>query len=668
MLRKINNLLSHNRLTAKFLKGPSPQWLVFAADLVLVMLATIIVLVFNTNPTPEEHGIVFSFPVKTAAVIFIYTLSILCTRSYKSIIRFSTFYDTYQVIKTIVLASLTMAVLEGLINWTATPRYIGLWSIIVIGVFSFAMMMVMRLIIKYIYKVLSPGAERKRVVVLGSEINSFTLSSALLATSDCAYEPVLMLSTSPHYANKIVNGIPIREYEPERVAEMFKAYNSTTMLLLSSEVESISGDFADVFLNNCISLMLLNQIEKYDPNAPEKLSVTAQVENIRIEDLLGRKPIDTHNPAVSDSVRDRTIMITGAAGSIGSEIVRQVAKMSPGRIILVDQAETPMHEIQLELELKYPGVPFKLCIADIANEVRMRGIFDRYRPQIVYHAAAYKHVPMMERNLVEAVQTNVFGTKNIADLSMRYGVERFVMISTDKAVNPTNIMGASKRIAEIYVQSLAISIKNQNRNSTRFVTTRFGNVLGSNGSVIPLFRKQIAQGGPVTVTHRDIIRYFMTIPEACQLVMEAGCMAEGGEIFIFDMGKPIRIYDLARRMIKLAGLRPDVDIPIVETGLRPGEKLYEELLNDHESTLPTHHKKIMIAKVRTYDYAEVCERLAAMLDTLHRDNEHDIVAAMKCLVPEFKSQNSSFMSIDREIQDKDVIHEIPSETVRPPRA
>ena len=658
MLRKVAHSLIDNRLTARFLRVPAPQWAVFGTDILLVWVSALVTLAFNPSPTPDADSGIFSIWTKSLAVTAIYALYMLILGTYRSVIRLSTIYDTYQVAKAVVFSSLTIFMLESLFNWTGAIRYIGVWNTFVLGVFSFAMMMTLRLLIKFLYGLLCIDLDAKRVVVLGSSISSFTLSSALLSSADSGFKPVLMLSTNARFADKTVNGIPIKEYTPETVDTLFKAYDANTLLLLSSDIEFLRSGAADVFLSNHINMMLLNQTETFDPSNNHNLSVTAKVENIHIEDLLGRKPIDTHNPAVNESVRDRTILITGAAGSIGSEITRQIACMKPGRIILVDQAETPMHELQLELERTFPLVSVKLCIADIANEIRMKGIFDRYRPQIVYHAAAYKHVPMMEHNPVEAVHTNVFGTKILADLSMRYGVECFVMISTDKAVNPTNIMGASKRIAEFYVQSLAMSIKVRPRNATRFVTTRFGNVLGSNGSVIPLFRRQIAEGGPVTVTHRDIIRYFMTIPEACKLVLEAGCMADGGEIFIFDMGKPIRIYDLATRMILLAGLRPGKDIQIVETGLRPGEKLYEELLNDHERTLPTHHSKIMIAKVRSYEYAQVCERLSELHDSLVRDDEHDIVASMKRLVPEFKSQNSCFMAIDREISDSEVIHEI----------
>lgn len=407
---------------------------------------------------------------------------------------------------------------------------------------------------------------------------------------------------------------------------------------------------------------MLNQIEEFDVNAKSMPALSTHVHDIRIEDLLGREPIRTENPMLRNMMRRQTVMITGAAGSIGSEIVRQLAALDAD-VVLLDQAETPMHDMQLELEAKYPDLKIHLFIGDVSNRERMEHAFQKYHPRYVFHAAAYKHVPMMERNPPEAVLTNVFGTKNMADLSVKYGVEKFVMISTDKAVNPTNVMGASKRIAEIYVQSLFFHLKKQSdAQSTRFITTRFGNVLGSNGSVIPLFRKQIEQGGPVTITHRDIIRYFMTIPEACSLVLEAGSMGNGGEIFVFDMGQPVKIWDLANRMISLSGLRVGEDIEIVETGLRPGEKLYEELLNEKEHTLATHHKKIMIARVRAYDYNDVCEHIERLRQCVHAGASHGIVAEMKHMVPEFKSNNSIWQQVDEEIDKNhtpdDDMHEI----------
>ena len=370
---------------------------------------------------------------------------------------------------------------------------------------------------------------------------------------------------------------------------------------------------------------------------------------MQIEDLLGRDPIVLNNALVSNTIKGSCVLITGACGSIGSEIVRQVASYQASRIVLVDQAETPMHDISIEMQRDFPDAQIELFMGDVQNYERMEQAFDQFRPCFVFHAAAYKHVPMMEINPTEAVLTNVQGTRNIADLSLKYGVYKFVMISTDKAVNPTNVMGCTKRLAEIYCQSLFFDVA-KHGGKTQFITTRFGNVLGSNGSVIPLFRKQIERGGPVTVTHRDIIRYFMTIPEACSLVLEAGCMGHGGEIYIFDMGQPVRIYDLAQRMISLAGLKPGKDIEIREVGLRPGEKLYEELLNDKEKTLATSNKKIMIAKVRVYDYQEVCRNIDNIISWARQGNVHNMIYDMKVFVPEYKSNQSQFEAIDQEIQ------------------
>ena len=397
-----------------------------------------------------------------------------------------------------------------------------------------------------------------------------------------------------------------------------------------------------------------------------KLSL-GQMQDLKIEDLLPRKPIQINNQLVSEEIFGKRVLITGAAGSIGSEIVRQVMSYHPEMVILCDQAESPLHEIQLELEEKYPYATIKTFIASIRNLRRMLLPFKEYRPHIVFHAAAYKHVPMMEKHPEEAILTNVMGTRNMADLSVCFGVEKFVMISTDKAVNPTNIMGASKRIAETYVQSLNHAsnnppaaeflsrlIQDDDDDSitvsanvkTKFITTRFGNVLGSNGSVIPRFRAQIQHGGPITVTHPDITRYFMTIPEAVQLVLEAATMGHGGEIFIFDMGEPVKIADLAVNMIKLSGLVPDKDINIVYTGLRPGEKLYEELLNEKEKTLPTHHEKIKIAKVVSRSYKEVLNDIESLTDLCKQGDHFKLVGKMKLIIPEFISNNSEFSKLD----------------------
>ena len=369
-----------------------------------------------------------------------------------------------------------------------------------------------------------------------------------------------------------------------------------------------------------------------------------QLKEIQIEDLLQREPIEVDIHKIASHLEGKRVMITGAAGSIGSEIMRQVASFNPYKLILVDQAETPLHDIRLELQDRWRDIDAETIVADISNPTRIEAIFREYKPQYIFHAAAYKHVPMMEDNVSESIQVNVAGTRTLADLAVKYGAEKFVMISTDKAVNPTNVMGCSKRICEIYVQSLAKKLQEKGEGSVQFITTRFGNVLGSNGSVIPRFRDQIQRGGPVTVTHPEIIRYFMTIPEACRLVLEAGSMGNGGEIYIFDMGKPVKIVDLAKRMISLSG-RTDVKIEF--TGLRHGEKLYEELLNVKELTKPTYHDKIMIATVREYDYDEVKERIRNLIEMSYTYDQMKIVAAMKDIVPEFVSKNSCFEALDK---------------------
>ncbi len=632
----------------KILSTPAPRWMVLVADTVIVSLCCLCVFVFNSH----YSSIGFSLPIilQMGAVILTYLFTSLIVRSYQYIIRLSVIEDMYRLVLLVSISSLFLILSIFFIEGLSNIRYIGVWNIIIIGVFSFSVMMSMRLGLKYIYTLFaSVGRSRKSVIVLGSAINSYVLANALKNEVEGRFYPVALLSLSDKKADTVLNGIPIIKYDADTVKNVFEKYNCDTLLFLSTQMELMRSEFADIFFKHNIKLLMLNQVEEFDSDSNEKLpNLSTHVKDIKIEDLLGREIIHTDNPHISQLIKEQVVMITGAAGSIGSEIVRQVASLGAKEIVLVDQAETPMHEIQLEMEETYPSIDVRLYIGDITNYNRMETAFERYKPRYVFHAAAYKHVPMMERNPSEAILTNVFGTKNIADLSLKHNVDKFVMISTDKAVNPTNIMGASKRIAEIYVQSLYFYHKNKD-NHTRFITTRFGNVLGSNGSVIPRFRSQIEAGGPVTVTHKDIIRYFMTIPEACQLVLEAGCMGRGGEIYIFDMGKPIKIYDLACRMISLAGLRVNQDIKIVETGLRPGEKLFEELLNDKEQTIATHHKKIMIAKVQTYKYEEIIDAITRLYELIQSNNQHDLVLEMKHIVPEYHSQNSEWENIDKEI-------------------
>lgn len=654
MKRKLVELLANSSLIRSFIAKPSPKWMVYVADLILIAISGICTFAFGYH-TEAGQGF-FAEPMARWLIVFCtYAVLSLLLGTSKYIVRLSVIEDTYRLALLVVLSSLLLCIVSLVSYFWLGYFYFSFWNIFNIAMMAFALMLLMRLSIKYIYIALSGVSSSKtRVIVLGSAINSFFLASALKSEFEGRFDPIALLSLNPKTRDNSVNGIPIIAFNKDEVAGIFRRYKCDTLLFLSTQLDIMRDGVADIFLRNNIKLLMLNQIEEFDLNSKTMPALSTHVHDIRIEDLLGREPIRTENHAIRSVIRNETVMITGAAGSIGSEIVRQVAQMGAADIILLDQAETPMHEMQLEMEAKFPDIKIHLFIGDVSNRERMEHAFQKYHPRYVFHAAAYKHVPMMERNPPEAVLTNVFGTKNIADLSVKYGVEKFVMVSTDKAVNPTNVMGASKRIAEIYVQSLFFHLRGMSdRPSTRFITTRFGNVLGSNGSVIPLFRKQIEQGGPVTITHRNIIRYFMTIPEACSLVLEAGCMGNGGEIFIFDMGQPVKIWDLAVRMISLSGLQPGKDIEIVETGLRPGEKLYEELLNEKEHTMPTHHKKIMIARVRTYAYEDVCQHLSRLENLVHAGASHDIVAEMKHIVPEFKSNNSIWQQVDNEIGPDD---------------
>lgn len=662
MRRRIISNIAEWRIIRHFLKAPLPQWVVLACDIFIVFFsATLTLLLSHGDPTSGFSGWLYEWPTRVSVIVVAYALVFGLIKPYRSIIRLSAIEDAYHIALSVIAASAILVLNDIVFQCSVSISFVGKWNLFVIGVITFALMMIVRLLVKYIYDaVTSLDANRKRVVVLGSALNSFALAAALQSETEGRFRPVMMLSLNHRNINTTISGIPIRDYNPDTVAKVFDECGCDTLLFLATQIEFMRSGGADVFLSNNIKLLMLNQIEEFGVNDNQMPDISHHVQDIKIEDLLGREPIINNNPMIEQNMHGAVVMVTGAGGSIGSEIVRQLCHFGASKLVLVDQAETPMHDLQLEITHNYPNQDIELCIADVANRPRMEQIFVLFKPRYVYHAAAYKHVPMMECNPTEAITTNVFGTKNLADLAVKYGVDRFVMISTDKAVNPTNIMGASKRIAEIYTQSLANKLRHECTDTyTRFITTRFGNVLGSNGSVIPLFRKQIAEGGPVTVTHRDIIRYFMTIPEACSLVLEAGCMGIGGEIYIFDMGKPVKIYDLAMRMISLAGLRPGKDIKIVETGLRPGEKLYEELLNNHEQIIATNHRKIMIAKVRLYDYDEVCSRLEKLRALTIEGDVAEVVMQMKLLVPEYKSQNSVWQAIDADIDKSKIIHEQP---------
>ncbi len=655
MTRKLLELISSWRLVQLVQKAPTPRWVIFTIDTAIIALVALLVFVFPVEYFGGSTGMrQFSY----CLVVLMYAVMNIITGCYRCIVRLSVPYDLFKVFWCVVLASLGVGMVSFGCYLIMGRMLIGVIPVVLVGAVSLSLMASLRIIVKYLYGEINTVIERREpVIVLGTFINSVSLAHTLKEEVEGHYNPVAFLSLSNDRKFNKINGIPVETFSEDTVAEVFERYQSSTLVFLQTHMELMKSGFADNFIPHQIMLKVFNQIEEFAvDDKTQAPNYSAHVNAIKIEDLLSRPVIRNDNPLIKEQIHGNTVLITGAAGSIGSEIVRQVAAFGAGCIVLLDQAETPMHDMQLEMEEKFPDVHVELYVADVTNRQRLEQVFRRFKPQYVYHAAAYKHVPMMERNPTEALLTNVMGTRNLADLALQYGVKKFVMVSTDKAVNPTNIMGASKRIAEIYVQSLFFRAQAQagadNQPLSQFITTRFGNVLGSNGSVIPLFRHQIEQGGPVTITHRDIIRYFMTIQEACSLVLEAGCMGHGGEIFLFDMGEPVKIFNLAKRMILLAGLKPGVDIKIVETGLRPGEKLYEELLNDKEKTIPTGNKKIMIAKVRQYNFDVVNAHIENIISLAHEGNVHDMVMAMKGLVPEFKSNNSVFEKIDKEITEQ----------------
>lgn len=562
-------------------------------------------------------------------------------RTYSNVLRFSSFVDIMRIFValTVSYALLLIAsiVVKSFTNINVAPITVLFMSYII----SFAMMACSRIVVKIFFEALNfDGSRSANVFIYGAKEAGVNIAKALRVSLRNHYRLRGFIADEPELINKVMMGVKVFPND-DTLIENLDDRDVHTIIISPAKMEALKhSDMADRLLAHNIKLMTAPPLSEWNNQFLDR----TQLKEIQIEYLLQRNPIEIDIHKVASHLEGKRVMITGAAGSIGSEIMRQVASFNPYKLILVDQAETPLHDIRLELQDRWRDIDAETIIADISNVTRMEEIFRRYKPQYIFHAAAYKHVPMMEDNVSESIQVNVYGTRTVADLAVKYGAEKFVMISTDKAVNPTNVMGCSKRICEIYVQSLAKKLLAEGGHVTQFITTRFGNVLGSNGSVIPRFRDQIQRGGPVTVTHPEIIRYFMTIPEACRLVLEAGSMGNGGEIYIFDMGKPVRIVDLAKRMISLSG-RTDVKIEF--TGLRHGEKLYEELLNVKELTKPTYHEKIMIATVREYDYDEVNERIQKLIDVSYTYDQMKIVAAMKDIVPEFVSKNSCFEVLDK---------------------
>ena len=626
----------HRYLSAKVL----PIWTVLLIDVLIIVVSSLLAyaLRYDFRSLFSESSSIDVTIVCTVAVNLIFFRAF---RTYSNVLRFSSFVDIMRIFValTVSYALLLIAsiVVKSFTNINVAPITVLFMSYII----SFAMMACSRIVVKIFFEALNfDGSRSANVFIYGAKEAGVNIAKALRVSLRNHYRLRGLIADEPELIIKVMMGVKVFPND-DTLIENLDDRDVHTIIISPAKMEALKhSDMADRLLAHNIKLMTAPPLSEWNNQFLDR----TQLKEIQIEDLLQRNPIEIDIHKVASHLEGKRVMITGAAGSIGSEIMRQVASFNPYKLILVDQAETPLHDIRLELQDRWRDIDAETIIADISNVTRMEEIFRRYKPQYIFHAAAYKHVPMMEDNVSESIQVNVYGTRTVADLAVKYGAEKFVMISTDKAVNPTNVMGCSKRICEIYVQSLAKKLLAEGGHVTQFITTRFGNVLGSNGSVIPRFRDQIQRGGPVTVTHPEIIRYFMTIPEACRLVLEAGSRGNGGEIYIFDMGKPVRIVDLAKRMISLSG-RTDVKIEF--TGLRHGEKLYEELLNVKELTKPTYHEKIMIATVREYDYDEVNERIQKLIDVSYTYDQMKIVAAMKDIVPEFVSKNSCFEVLDK---------------------
>lgn len=652
-----------------------PRWIIFLIDLAISAFSILFayLLRYNFNYTR------FTFPDVIQSIIMLCIINVgifYLIKTHAGIIRYTNTQDSVRILLAIILSTLVSFTFNLLLGISGQDYFIPLSILIIYGFCNFLFLTSYRVMVKLFFTYIKNlKLDKKKAIIFGAGQSGVITKRALDQDNEISIKVIAFIDDDVRKVGKILEGIMI-----------YDAYNDFLSLIRENAVDQVvisiqdlniarKNEIVDICLEHNIKVLNVPPVHNWI-NGELRLN---QIKDVNIEDLLDRDTISIHNQEINEQLRDKNVLITGAAGSIGSELVRQVIVFNPRQIILCDQSETALYELELELQEDYPEARFHIFIADVRNIERMETLFRTFKPHHVYHAAAYKHVPLMENHPSEAVLANVLGTKNVADLSVKYKVQKFVMISTDKAVNPSNVMGASKRIAEIYIQSLNNEVRkspvfeynsasnlNGQKNGakltngnghnghstegiyyrTKFITTRFGNVLGSNGSVIPRFKAQIEKGGPVTVTHPEITRYFMTIPEACQLVLEAGAMGNGGEIFIFDMGKSVKIVELAKKMIALSGFVPDKDIKIVFTGLRPGEKLYEELLNDMENTIPTHHSKIMIAKVREYWFEEVNNNIDHLIAVAQASKDDETVKIMKILVPEYKSNNSIYEEFD----------------------
>lgn len=622
-----------------------PRWAVFLIDIFLVGISSLLTIFIIVDLTPNYYTLL-DFRYKAAISISVHIFYFFTFKTYAGIIRYSSNIDALKLLLATSASFLTLLLINYITFFVVGEKIYLAGGLLINLWIAFSLLFLFRLSVKQVYEYFKIAHKNEvliRAVILGADENAISIAGALDIEHPRRFRIVGFLTKAKHHRSIRILDKPVINYITS-VHNQVKTLRASAVILSENQFTS-EQKFAIV--ENCLE----NDIKVFNApivsNYQEDRPLAQQVKTLQIEDLLEREPIQLDKENKAAQLTGKTILVTGAAGSIGSEIVRQVAYYNPKKLLLLDQAETPLHNLQLEVESKFPGLNYKAIICDVSNQRRLELMFQKQEIDVVYHAAAYKHVPLMEENPHEAVFVNINGTKNLSDLSVKYNVGHFVMVSTDKAVNPSNVMGASKRAAEMYVQSLYHSQTLTSDNPTKFITTRFGNVLGSNGSVVPLFRKQIEKGGPITITHPDIIRYFMTIPEACQLVLEAGTMGKGGEIFVFDMGEPVKIMDLAIKMIKLAGYIPNKHIKVKITGLRPGEKLYEELLTKESKTLPTHHKKIMIGVDKVQNYELINEKVVAIIKSAHKLKNDKVVAKLKDLIPEFISNNSSYERLDR---------------------
>lgn len=623
-----------------FSKRTLPYWGILALDCAILFCSALFVYILN-------NGVLTSFqhfwPLCTTILFYMifYLIGFRLLHTYSGIVRFSSFIDLQRIGYACVIGLSFTVFFKYLLASYSWPIPLRLRDIIIWNLVAVSIMWAMRVLVKYMYDTYYRSKDAERVFIFGVQQGGISIAKSI-RNQDPAKYVVEGFITDEDIDASMLMGVNVYHIDDETCDLMVKKHIKALFVSpMRSDSLRNNQDFVNSLVSAGIKIFMVPSEQEWDGKSDLSHQILREVD---IEDLLPRDKIEVDMASIGESLANKRILITGAAGSIGSEMVRQVAKFNPSELVLIDQAETPLHDIRLMMSKSYPNIKAYTIVADIANKSRMREIFSEHKPEFVFHAAAYKHVPMMEDNPAESIQNNVEGTRIIADLAVECGTKKFVMISTDKAVNPTNVMGCSKRICEIYVQSLDKALKDGKiKGNTQFVTTRFGNVLGSNGSVIPLFRRQIKSGGPITVTHPEIIRYFMLIPEACKLVLEAGTMGNGGEIFVFDMGKPVKIVDLAKRMILLSGVHVDIKF----TGLRDGEKLYEEVMNDKEITLPTFHPKIKIAKVREYEYEQVNASIQELYECSLTKDPMTIVKFMKSIVPEYKSQNSVYEKLDK---------------------